>query len=226
MLYNTAAQLLQLGIDVPAAARAHGNSGALASLAERELGEIERLEGGRKPSLYPAPEGRGFDPDHFVRALCARHVTTVATSARSTGPTHRTCAGTAPPTAGLRPRRRAHDGAQPAVDVPRPRACTSTRCTGWATTSTATGSRALDGARHPPRLVALRRTDRPPRAPLGRCSSSTCRTATIVEDWMLFNEFDVHGPDPEGRPGTAACRDRHRPGHATPLLAGAASMQR
>ena len=69
VLYNLAAQLDQLGIDVAAAARAHGNSGALRPLAEREITEVDRLKGGQKPSPYPAQRGTGFDVDHFVRAL-------------------------------------------------------------------------------------------------------------------------------------------------------------
>ena len=69
VLYNLAAQLAQLGIDVAAVARAHGNSGALRPITERELGEVERLKGGQKPERYPAPRGNGFDVDHFVRAL-------------------------------------------------------------------------------------------------------------------------------------------------------------
>jgi hypothetical protein len=69
VLYNLAAQLAQLGIDVAAAARAHGNSGALRPISERELGEVERLKGGQKPEPYPVSRGNGFDVDHFVRAV-------------------------------------------------------------------------------------------------------------------------------------------------------------
>ena len=69
VLYNQAAQLSQLGIDVAAAARAHGNAGALTPLTAREINEVERLKGGQKPFPYPPSERAGFDPDHFVRAL-------------------------------------------------------------------------------------------------------------------------------------------------------------
>lgn len=69
VLYNTAAQLSQLGIDIAAAARAHGNAGALTPLTERELTEVERLAGGQKPWPFASSESLRFDPDHFVRAL-------------------------------------------------------------------------------------------------------------------------------------------------------------
>ncbi len=69
VLYNTAAKLAQVGIDVAAAARAFGNAGALRPLTERENTEVQRLEGGRKPYPYPPSESRDFDPDHFLRAL-------------------------------------------------------------------------------------------------------------------------------------------------------------
>jgi len=69
VLYNDVARLHQCGIDVRAAAREYGNSGASLPLGERELTEIERLQGGRPPGRYPAAAGTGFDVDHFVRAL-------------------------------------------------------------------------------------------------------------------------------------------------------------
>jgi predicted ester cyclase len=69
VLYNLAAQLSQLGIDVAAAAKAHGNADALAPLTEREITEVHRLQGGQKPLPYPPYEGRGFSVDHFIRQL-------------------------------------------------------------------------------------------------------------------------------------------------------------
>ena len=69
VLYNLAAQLSQLGINVAAAAKAHGNAGALAPLTERGITEVQRLQGGQKPYPYPAYEGRGISVDHFVRQL-------------------------------------------------------------------------------------------------------------------------------------------------------------
>jgi predicted ester cyclase len=69
VLYNMAAQLAQLGVNVAAAARAHGNAGLLVPLAERDFSEVERLKGGQKPSPYPPADRPGFDVEHFVRAL-------------------------------------------------------------------------------------------------------------------------------------------------------------
>ena len=69
VLYNVGAQLQQLGIDVVAAARAHGNAGALVPVSPPEFTEVQRLQGGQKPYPYPAYEGSGFSVDHFVRQL-------------------------------------------------------------------------------------------------------------------------------------------------------------
>ncbi|MFW0795230.1 ester cyclase [Gordonia sp. CPCC 205515] len=70
VLYNTAAKLAGLGLDVVEAARTFGNEGGLAPLSERDLTEVDRLVGGRKPMPYPAaPEGVDFDIEHMVRSL-------------------------------------------------------------------------------------------------------------------------------------------------------------
>jgi len=70
VLHNTAARLAECGIDVRAAARTFGNEGLSRPLAERELTEVERLRGGRKPERYPASTRReAFDVEHVVRAL-------------------------------------------------------------------------------------------------------------------------------------------------------------
>lgn len=69
VLHNAAARLAQCGIDVRAAARTCGNEGLSLALGERELSEVERLRGGRKPEQYPVPTGNGFDVEHAVRAL-------------------------------------------------------------------------------------------------------------------------------------------------------------
>jgi predicted ester cyclase len=70
VLYNTCARLAQLGLDIPAAARAVGNEGAVTSLSEQGLSEVERLVGGRKPAPYPgASKASGFDVEHTVRSL-------------------------------------------------------------------------------------------------------------------------------------------------------------
>ncbi len=70
VLYNTGARLAQLGIDVAAAARMAGNEEGFIPVGERELTEIDRLAGGRKPLPLErrAPAG-GFDPDFEVRSL-------------------------------------------------------------------------------------------------------------------------------------------------------------
>lgn len=69
VLYNTAARLLQLGIDVPNAARAYANEGGLAQITDHQRGEAERLLGGRRPERYePMPDGP-FNVEHAVRQL-------------------------------------------------------------------------------------------------------------------------------------------------------------
>lgn len=70
VLYNHGARLTQLGIDLYAAARQYGNQGGLAPLGETELSEVDRLRGGRKPEPYPAADAKpGFDPEHIIRGL-------------------------------------------------------------------------------------------------------------------------------------------------------------
>ncbi|ANS31179.1 hypothetical protein WSS_A14864 [Rhodococcus opacus M213] len=70
VLYNMGAKLKQLGIDVVDAARDYGNNGGTAPLTERDYTEVARLAGGRKPLPYPQAGSRaGFDVEHMVRAL-------------------------------------------------------------------------------------------------------------------------------------------------------------
>ena len=70
VLYNTAARLAQCGVDVRSAARSYGNEGLSFPLGERELTEVERLRSGRKPECYPASTtDAGFDVEHSVKAL-------------------------------------------------------------------------------------------------------------------------------------------------------------
>jgi predicted ester cyclase len=68
VLYNTGARLLQCGIDLVYAARRYGNE-QLPGVAERQFSEVERLAGGRKPRPYPASGAPGFDVEHAVRGL-------------------------------------------------------------------------------------------------------------------------------------------------------------
>lgn len=70
VLYNTAARLAQCGIDVHTAAREYGNQGLSLRLGDRELTEVERLRGGGKPMPYAPPsDASGFDVGHVVRGL-------------------------------------------------------------------------------------------------------------------------------------------------------------
>ncbi len=167
VLYNLAAQLAQLGIDVAAAARAHGNSGALRPLTERELGEVERLKGGQKPERYPARRGTGFDVDHFVRALLhdtynRRDLSAVdrayAQNVRWYGTTNRSGYGRSDVKAMARSLLSTFPDLGVHVDE-----------VYWMGNERRRLPRlgALDGTRHPPRVVAVRRTHRAPRTPVG-----------------------------------------------------------
>jgi predicted ester cyclase len=68
VLHNTAAKLMQLGIDVAGAARQYGNELNRAG-AERRQNEVQRLVGGRQPEYFPSSTSRDFDVEHFVRGL-------------------------------------------------------------------------------------------------------------------------------------------------------------
>ena len=69
VLHNQAARLAQCGIDVRAAARLYGNEGLSPALGERELTEVERLQGGRIPRLAAEPSAASGDIEGVVRAL-------------------------------------------------------------------------------------------------------------------------------------------------------------
>lgn len=68
VLYNTAARLLQLGIDVPDAARQYA-SAQPTLLDDHQQNEVDRLLAGRKPVRYELPPEGRFDVEHAVRAL-------------------------------------------------------------------------------------------------------------------------------------------------------------
>ncbi|MGN6609815.1 MAG: ester cyclase [Jatrophihabitans sp.] len=68
VLYNMTSKFMQLGIDVAWAAKQYGNELNRIS-ADRHVGEVARLEGGRQPEYYPESGARSFDVEHFVRAL-------------------------------------------------------------------------------------------------------------------------------------------------------------
>jgi predicted ester cyclase len=70
VLYNTAAKLQQLGIDVADAARTYAREGGVTPVTERPSSEALRLSGGRKPVALPEPDNTaGFDVEGTVRAL-------------------------------------------------------------------------------------------------------------------------------------------------------------
>jgi predicted ester cyclase len=107
VLYNTAARLSQMGVDVVAAARGFGNEkGSGVHLSDQQSVEVERLLGGRNPEPYPVNDrdGNGFDVDYEVRALFhnvfnRRNLSAVdkayAANVRWNGPTNRTGYGRA-----------------------------------------------------------------------------------------------------------------------------------
>ncbi|MBV9002541.1 MAG: ester cyclase [Solirubrobacterales bacterium] len=69
VLHNAGARLAQCGIDVRAAARIYGNSGLSLPLGEREITEVERLQGGRIPTRLAEPSADSDDIELVVRAL-------------------------------------------------------------------------------------------------------------------------------------------------------------
>lgn len=69
VLYNTAAKLQQLGINVAEAARTYANEGGTMPLTERHFVEPDRLSGGRKPEPYPERPHDASDIDYIVRKL-------------------------------------------------------------------------------------------------------------------------------------------------------------
>jgi predicted ester cyclase len=70
VLYNTVARLLQVGIDPLAAARLAGNAGGVPALSGPLAAEVDRLIGGRVPTVAPEVDLRASeDVEGFVRAL-------------------------------------------------------------------------------------------------------------------------------------------------------------
>jgi hypothetical protein len=67
VIYNTAAQLAQIGIDIPSAARRYGNAADSVSLIGPRLGEAERLAGQGPPRHLPAAPDGPFDVEDFLR---------------------------------------------------------------------------------------------------------------------------------------------------------------
>ena len=69
VLYNHVARLRQCGVDVVAAARRAGNEGLSQPLEQRELTEVERLIAGRVPVPAAEPAATTDDIDGLMRAL-------------------------------------------------------------------------------------------------------------------------------------------------------------
>lgn len=190
VLYNTGARLQQLGVDLASAAREYGNSLTPNGLDERQFTEVQRLSGGRKPPHYPESDRDGFDVEHMVRALFhevfnRRDLSAIdrayAPEVRWYGATNRSGYGRAQPRAMARnlmstfPDLGLHvdevywmgndaDGYRVAVR--------------W----TATGTHRGHGLYGQP-------TGR--RVHLWGINQLYVQHERIVEDWMLFNEFDV-----------------------------------
>jgi predicted ester cyclase len=69
VLYNQVSRLRQCGVDVLAAARRWGNEGLSLPISEREVTEVERLIGGRIPVPAAEPSATTDDIDGLIRAL-------------------------------------------------------------------------------------------------------------------------------------------------------------
>lgn len=69
VLYNTGAILSQLGFDLPTLARTLANQTGPTALVGSPTGELERLAGQGPPRHLPAAESVGFDLDDFVRRV-------------------------------------------------------------------------------------------------------------------------------------------------------------
>ena len=192
VLYNDVARLHQLR-HRRARGRARVRQLGREPAARRARAHRDRAPRGRpQAGALPGADAARASTSTTSSARCSTTPTTAATSAPSTVPTHPTCAGTAASQPrGLRPRRRAQDGARPDGDVPRPRPARRRglldgqrgrglqrrRCAGRRSARTA--GRALYGEP----------TGR--RVHLWGLHQLYVQDGRIVEDWMLFNEFDV-----------------------------------
>ncbi|MDQ3250385.1 MAG: ester cyclase [Chloroflexota bacterium] len=67
VIYNNSSMLLQLGFDLRETARTLGNANKLDSLQDRRFGEAERLPGQGKPPHLPPQSTDGFHVEDFVR---------------------------------------------------------------------------------------------------------------------------------------------------------------
>jgi predicted ester cyclase len=69
VLYNQSSLLRQLGFDLPALARRLGNERSWVEIDGGRFGEAERVAGQGKPARITAPPPEPFDPDAFTRYL-------------------------------------------------------------------------------------------------------------------------------------------------------------
>jgi predicted ester cyclase len=69
VLYNNSSLLAQLGFDLRRLARDLGNAANLDPLGDRAFGEAERLLGQGMPARLPAAPDGAFDPEDFVRRV-------------------------------------------------------------------------------------------------------------------------------------------------------------
>jgi predicted ester cyclase len=69
VLYNNSSLLAQLGFDLRTLARRLGNARAPEPIPDGRFGEVERLAGQGKPLRIPPPDGDRFDPESFLRHL-------------------------------------------------------------------------------------------------------------------------------------------------------------
>lgn len=189
VLYNTGATLAQLGIDVVAAAREYGNERAYLEHGDLAA-QVDRLIGGRRPTPYPDHDGDGFDVDHTVRSLFhdtynRRDLSAIDRAydpnVRWNGPTNRQGVGRGTVRAMARSLLATFPDLGLLVDEvywqgnPDEGFAVSVR---WSAAGTHRGP-ALYG---PP-------TGR--RVSLWGINQLYVRDGRIVEDWCLFNEFDV-----------------------------------
>ena len=69
VIYNHSSLLMQMGHDLPALARQMAAESDLSGLHELAAGESERLQGQGKPTHLPEPAEVGFDPEDLVRRV-------------------------------------------------------------------------------------------------------------------------------------------------------------
>jgi predicted ester cyclase len=190
VLYNTGAKLQQLGYDLVACARTYGNEGGVGAVEARELTEVERLLGGRAPAPYPERSDDGFDVEHAVRALFhdtfnRRDLSAIdrwyAPAVRWYGPTNRSGYGRSRPRAMARGLLATFPDLGVHVDEVY---WMGNEAEGFSVSVRWTGVGTHRG-------FSLYGAPTGRRVHLWGISQLYFQDGRIVEDWMLFNEFDV-----------------------------------